>query len=437
MFDSMRRRGAMGVVYALLIALTIVGPHDGAQAQGRSVQALTFSGPVTPILYSYLARSLTQAQLTGAEAVILQLDTPGGSVDVMQNIVQLILRADTPVVVYVSPSGAHAGSAGTLITLAAHVAAMAPGSSIGAASPVGDGGAELDDTIKSKIVNILAADAENLSRRRGEQAVEFARQAVEQARAATADEAKTLGVIDFIARDLNDLLAQMNGFSVAVNGEERTLTTKDAEIIEMPLGILEDLLNAATNPAIAAILLTLGLNALLYELSSPGGYVAGIVGVVALLLAFYGLGALEANWVGLGFIVLAFALFILDIKSPTHGVLSAGAVASFIVGAGILFNTPYTNVPWPTIIGLALATAAFFIFALTKALRAQQRRPTTGMEALVGMRAEVRVALEPRGQVLVNGELWQAELAEGAAPAGTQVEVIGSQGMRLQVRRLG
>ena len=247
--------------------------------------------------------------------------------------------------VYVSPSGAHAGSAGTLITLAAHVAAMAPGSSIGAASPVGEGGAELPDTIKSKLVNILTADAENLSKRRGDRAVEFARQAVEEARAATADEAKALGVIDFIARDLDDLLAQMNGFTVTVNGREQTFHTEAVQTNEVPLGLLEDLLNAVTNPSIAAILLTLGLNALLYELSSPGGYAAGVVGVIALLLAFYGLGALEANWVGLGFIILAFALFILDIKAPTHGALTVGGVASFVVGAGILFNTPYTAVP--------------------------------------------------------------------------------------------
>lgn len=421
--------------YGFLAALTILSGVRPARAQTPTVEVLTFRGPVTPILVSYLERSLAQARTNGSQAVILQLDTPGGSVDLMQDIIQLMLASDVPVVVYVSPSGAHAGSAGTLITLAAHVAAMAPGSSIGAASPVGEGGAELPDTIKSKLVNILTADAENLTKRRGEKAVAFARQAVEEARAATADEAKALGVIDFIARDLDDLLAQMNGFTVMVNGQARTFATETAQTNEVPLGLLEDLLNAVTNPTIAAILLTLGLNALLYELSSPGGYAAGVVGVIALLLAFYGLGALEANWVGLGFIILAFALFILDIKAPTHGALTAGGVASFVVGAGILFNTPYTAVPWPTIIGLALVTAAFFAFAVGKALSAQRRRPVTGAEALIGSRAEVRTALAPRGQVFLNGELWQAEMTEGSAPVGAQVEVTGRQGMRLLVRR--
>ncbi len=422
--------------YGFLVVLTILSGARPARAQAGNVEVLTFRGPVTPILVSYLERSIAQAQANGSQAVILQLDTPGGGIDLMQTVIQLLLKSDVPVVVYVSPSGAHAGSAGTLITFAAHVAAMAPGSSIGAASPVGEGGAELPDTIKSKLVNILTADAENLTKRRGDKAVEFARQAVEEARAATADEAKALGVIDFIARDLDDLLAQMNGFTVTVNGREQTFHTEAVQTNEVPLGLLEDLLNAVTNPSIAAILLTLGLNALLYELSSPGGYAAGVVGVIALLLAFYGLGALEANWVGLGFIILAFALFILDIKAPTHGALTVGGVASFVVGAGILFNTPYTAVPWPAIITLALFTAAFFAFAVAKALSAQRRRPATGAEALIGSRAEVRTALEPAGQVFLNGELWQAQINEGSAPISAQVEVTGRQGMRLLVRRI-
>ena len=435
------RQRVILALYGFLIALTILSGARPARAQAGAVEVLTFRGPVTPILVSYLERSIAQAQTTGSQAVILQLDTPGGSTDLMQTVIQLLLKSDVPIVVYVSPSGAHAGSAGTLITLAAHVAAMAPGSSIGAASPVGEGGAELPDTIKSKLVNILAADAENLTKRRGDKAVEFARQAVEEARAATADEAKALGVIDFIARDLDDLLAQMNGFTVTVNGREQTFHTEAVQTNEVPLGLLEDLLNAVTNPSIAAILLTLGLNALLYELSSPGGYAAGVVGVIALLLAFYGLGALEANWVGLGFIILAFALFILDIKAPTHGALTAAGVTSFIVGALVLFNSPgvpqFQRVSVPLVISVGIFLGLLFFGILMIALRARYTPIKMGAESYIGMTGTVKSWHEATGQVQVDSELWSAEKSEGteSISKGDRIEVVKMDGLKLVVKK--
>ena len=185
-------------------------------------------------------------------------------------------------------------------------------------------------------------------------------------------------------------------------GEEITLALKDAPVEEVPLGPIQDFLNTITNPALAAILLTIGLNAILFELSSPGGYAAGVIGVICLLLAFYALGMLNANWAGLGFIVLAFVLFVLDIKAPTHGVLTFGGIAAFVFGSFLLFNTPDLEVPWPTIISLALTTAAFFAFAMAKAVAAQRRRPATGMESLIGKTAEVRQALTPDGMVFVR-----------------------------------
>jgi membrane-bound serine protease (ClpP class) len=419
----------------LLPMLLARAPVVYAQETAPQVVLLRFKGPVTPILLRHIERGVAVAQETGAEAVVLQLDTPGGSVDLTQTIIQRMLQAPVPVVVYVAPAGAHAGSAGTFITLAGHVAAMAPGSSIGAASPVGGGGEDLPETIKSKLINILTADVENLAARRGDAAVTFAREAVEKARAATADEALDLGVIDFVASDLPDLLQQMDGFAVTVDDETRVLHTTGAEINELRLGLIDDFLNVITNPAIAAILLTLGLNALLLELSSPGGYVAGIVGAVLLLLAFYALGTLDANWTGLGFIILAFVLFVLDIKAPTHGALTAGGIVSFVVGAAILFNVPFVEIPWETIIVLALLTAAFFVFAIAKGLQAQQRQPTTGLEGMIGDTGEVRAALEPRGRVFVSGELWEAESLDGTLPVGTAINVVGHSGMRLRVRR--
>jgi membrane-bound serine protease (ClpP class) len=202
----------------------------------------------------------------------------------------------------------------------------------------------------------------------------------------------------------------------------------------VPLGPIQGFLNTITNPALAAILLTIGLNAILFELSSPGGYAAGVIGLVCLLLAFYALGMLNANWAGLGFIVLAFVLFVLDIKAPTHGALTVGGIAAFVFGAFILFNTPDLEVPWPTIIRLALTTAAFFAFAMAKALAAQRRRPATGMESLIGKGAEVRQALTPDGMVFVNGELWHAESESGPIAAGEHVVVTGQEGFALRVK---
>ena len=417
-----------------VLAVTLIFGQASAQTEG-AVKLAKFKGPVTPILQAYLDQAITDAENTGASALVIELDTPGGSVDITKEITQRMTASSVPVIVYVAPAGAHAGSAGTFITLAGHLAAMAPGSSIGAASPVGNEGADLPDTIKKKMTNILVADIKNLAARRGEKASAWAEKAVAEAAAATADEALALGVIDVIAQDVPDLLQQLDGRTVNVAGEPITLHLKDAPVEEVPLGPIQNFLNTIANPALAAILLTIGLNAILFELSSPGGYAAGVVGVICLLLAFYALGTLNANWAGLGFIAIAFVLFVLDIKAPTHGVLTLGGLAAFVFGAFVLFNTPDTQVPWPTIIGLALATGAFFAFAVAKALAAQRRRPTTGKESLIGKTAEVRQALTPDGMVFVNGELWHADSESGSIPAGETTIVTGQEGFRLHVRR--
>ena len=420
-------------LWAASLLLLIFGPAS-AQTEG-AVKLAKFKGPVTPILQAYIDQAITDAENTGAAALVIELDTPGGSVDITKEITQRMTASRVPVIVYVAPTGAHAGSAGTFITLAGHAAAMAPGSSIGAASPVGSEGVDLPDTLKKKATNILVADIKNLAARRGEKATAWAEKAVAEAAAATADEALALGVIDIIARDVPDLMQQLDGRTVTVAGEKITLDVQGAPVEEMPLGPIQGFLNTITNPALAAILLTIGLNAILFELSSPGGYAAGVIGLICLLLALYALGMLNANWAGLGFIVLAFVLFVLDIKAPTHGVLTFGGIAVFVFGSFLLFNTPDLEVPWPTIISLALTTAAFFAFAVAKAVAAQRRRPATGMESLIGKAAEVRQALTPDGMVFVDGELWRATSESGPVGAGETVAVAGQDGFRLRVRK--
>ena len=429
------KRARVRLTFWWLLSVALVLMAAQVAAQGTPVVKLaTFQGPVTPVLAEYLDRVIGQAEAAGAAALVIELDTPGGSVDITKTITQRMAAARVPIIVYVAPRGARAGSAGTFITLAAHVAAMAPGSSIGAASPVGVEGADLPETMKAKATNLLVAEIKNLAGRRGEKAVAWAEKAVLEAAAATADEALKLGVVDIVAEDLPDLLRQLEGRPVEVAGQQITLHLSGLPVEPVPLTPIENFLNTLTNPALAAILLTIGLNAILFELSNPGGYLAGIIGVICLLLAFYALGTLNANWVGLGFILLAFVLFVLDIKAPTHGVLTLGGIISFVLGAFLLFNTSELEVPWATIIALALATAGFFAFAIGKALSAQRLQPATGMEGMIGRVGVVRRALDPVGTVLVEGELWQAESEAGPVAVGERVIITGYDGFRLRVR---
>jgi membrane-bound serine protease (ClpP class) len=421
------------LVYFILILLSMLSTTANAQAPGQ-ILTMEVTGPVTPVMLSYIERGIEEAEIRDAEALIIQLNTPGGDVNLTKQIIQAIVGANVPVVVYVSPRGAYAASAGTFITLAGHAAAMAPNTSIGAASPVGGQGEEISETLQNKIINILQADIEGLARRRGEEAVEWARAAVSEARAASAEEALEIGVIDFIADDLQDLIRQLDGFEVKVGAEQITLKTEGAPIEEVPMTPLEDLLHAITNPNIAFILLTLGINGILFELSSPGGYAAGIVGVICLLLAFYALGMLDVNYAGLLFIVLAFVLFILDIKAPTHGVLTAGGIVSFILGSLILFNSPFASVSTSLVISVGLVTGIFFAFVVAKAVSTMRRQATTGIEGLLGQTAVARTDLAPTGSVFLKGEWWDAVSLDGDISAGETVIVDSMKGLKLQVR---
>jgi membrane-bound serine protease (ClpP class) len=387
-------------------------------------------------MLSFIERGIEDAEERNAEALVLMLNTPGGDVELTRKIIETIISSDVPVAVYVAPRGAFAASAGTFITLAGHVAAMAPATSIGAASPVSGGGEEIPETLKDKITNILQAEIEGLAQRRGEEAVEWAREAVSEARAATADEALELGVIDFIANDLQDLLEQMDGFRVTLHdGQEITLQTEGAPTEDLAMTPIEQFLHTITNPNIAFILLTLGINGILFELSSPGGYLAGVVGAICLLLAFYSLGVLDVNYTGLLFVALAFVLFVIDIKAPTHGVLTAGGIISFILGSLILFNSPFYAVSLSLVIGVGLATGAFFAFIVTKAVLIQRRPATTGSDRLVGALATARTDLAPAGTIYLKGEWWEAEAENGPIQAGEQVRIKAVEGFRVRVTR--
>jgi len=431
----MKRKRGLWWSWVAWLALALVAALPASAQEARHVNLLEIEGPVTPVMISYIERGIDAAERDGAVALIVQLDTPGGQVDLMGEVVRTILDAKVPVVVYVYPPGAYAASAGTLITLAGHVAAMAPGTTIGAASPVGGQGEDLGETLEQKLKEDLKAQARALTNRRGEAAVEWAEAAIEEARAATADEALTLGVIDFVASDVKDLLAQMDGLEVEVDGEQVRLETAEAEVREVPMTLFEQILHIVTNPTIAFILLTIGLNAIIFELSAPGGYAAGVVGAICLLLGFYALGVLPVNYTGLLFIALAFVLFVVDVKAPTHGVLTAGGIASLVVGAMILFNSPLYRVSISAVVAVALVTGLFFAFAMAKVMQARRQPSVTGREGLVGRVAEVRAPLDPEGTVLVRGELWKATAVDGPVARGDRVEIVGVEGFWLIVRQ--
>ncbi len=429
------------VILLLLFVSPALNPA-WAQIEQPRVLALEIEGPLTPSWVEYLERGLETAERRGIELIIFQINTPGGSTDLMQSLVEMMRGSAIPIVVYVAPRGAMAGSAGTVITLAGHAAAMAPETIIGAASPVGAQGEDLGETIETKLKEAIRAQVRTLAANRPPQAVELAEATIEEAKAVSAEEALEIGLIDFIAKDIHDLLSQLDGFTVETEAGEITLDTVDAEITTMELSFIEELLAMLTNPNIVFILLSVGVQAILIELSSPGGWVAGFIGVVALALAAYGLGVLPVNWFGLIFLATAFVLFVLDLKAPTHGALTAAGVGSLIVGALVLFNSPATpdfqRVSVPLVVITSLLTGGVFAIALTFALRAQKTPIRMGQEALIGRVGTVKQEIPAfgAGQVQLASELWSAELAEGteSIPIGERVQVVAVQGIRLKVR---
>lgn len=431
------------IMLTIILLLALLPVVVQAQSDGSNpvIIVMNSKGAVTPVLIDYLERGLSSANTRGAEAVILQLDTPGGSVEVMNEVVQIIRNSNIPVIVFVSPDNAMAGSAGTIITLAGHVAAMAPGTTIGAASPVGSQGEDIGQAMESKVKEILKASVRNLTASRPPEAIRLAEETIESAIALTVDEALEVGLIDIKARNVNDLITQLDGREVIVMGTPRTLNMDNAILVEVNNTFIESLLLMLVNPNLVFLLLSLGIQAILIEISSPGGWVAGFLGVVCILLAIYGIGVLPVNYFGLLFIVLAFVLFILELNTPTMGGLTAAGVISFITGALVLFNSiqvpGFQQVSVPLVIGMGIFIAASFLLVVTVAVRAQRAPIKTGWEALIGQKGFVKEALDPIGMVQAAGELWQAELEDGEEhlPINTRITVRAIEGLKLIVRK--
>jgi membrane-bound serine protease (ClpP class) len=438
------RSVALLVIGLLLLVSQSVSALSGTGAQNDTplVLVLNAEGAVTSAMREYIERGLDVADQRNAALVVLQLNTPGGDLNITQEIVTIIRGSDIPVVVYVAPRGAWAGSAGTILTLAGHVAAMAPETAIGAASPVGGQGEDLSETLEAKAKEITKATVRSLAERRGPEAVKLAEATIETAKAVSSNEALEVGLIDFVAEDINDLLEQLDGFEVQMADGLLTLETTDATTEEVAASFIEQLLAMLVNPNIVFLLLTIGVQAILIEIGSPGGWVAGFIGVVCLALAAYGLGVLPVNWFGIVFLITSFVLFILDIKAPTHGALTAAGIGSFIVGALVLFNSPGTpqfqRVSIPLVVVVGLLTGALFGVLVGFGIRALRAPIRAGRESLAGKTGTATTAFRPMGQVQVGSELWTAEAAEGSRKIrkGDKVEVVEVKGLRLKVRKI-
>lgn len=425
------------LVFAILAAFQPVRAQTGAPL----VLVLEAKGVVAPAMKEYITRGIATAEQRNAEALIIKLNTPGGLISEMEEIVLAIRSSRVPVIVYVWPRSATAGSAGAILTMAGHASAMAPETIIGAASPVGGEGQDLDESMERKQKEAMRAHVRALTENRPPEATALAEDMIEIARAVSVKEAYEIGLIDFMAKDVDDLLLQLNGFTVQLESGPRTLDTGTVRVENLGMTFIEELLDILVNPNIVFLLITIGVQAILIELSSPGGWLAGFIGVVALSLAAYGLGALPVNWFGIIFLVLAFVLFILEVKTPAFGALTAAGIGSLIIGALVLFNSPGTpefqQVSIPLVITVAFLTGVLFFIIVGFALRAQRRPIQMGHESLQGQTGIARTAIHPSGQVQSGGELWTAELAEGAKPirAGEHVEIVESVGIRLKVRK--
>jgi len=410
-----------------------------AQAAAPTIDVLHVKGVINPVLVDYIKRGIEHAEDNNAIACIIQMDTPGGLDTSMRDIIKDIVNAQVPVVVYVSPSGARAASAGVFITIAAHVAVMAPNTAIGAAHPVAigaEGEAAMSEAMEEKIVNDAAAYIRSIAGAHGRN-MEWAERAVRESVSATEQEALELNVIDMVAPDLETLISQLDGRQVTMlDGSVVSLRTQGATVNHLKMSWTEGFLFAISDPNIAYLLLSLAMLGIMVEITNPGLIFPGVVGGICLLFAFYSLGVLPVNYAGVLLIVLAFGLFIAEVFTTTFGLFTAGGITALVIGSLILFKGgPLFQVdPW-LIAAVVVFFAAILGFVVNRVIRAHRRQASTGREELVGKTALVKVALEPEGTVFFKGERWTAISEKGQVEPGETVIITKVDGLTLYVTK--
>jgi membrane-bound serine protease (ClpP class) len=400
------------------------------------VHLITIDAPITPTIAEYITKSIDRAAKSHAEALIIQLNTPGGLVDSTNNIVIRMMSSEIPTVVYIAPSGGRAASAGVFITLAANIAAMAPTTHIGAASPVQMQG-KMDETMEKKVMNDLAAMIRGIAEKRGRNA-QWAEDAVRKAVSITETEALKLKVIDVIAPDIPSLLKSIDGKTVDVVLGKRVLRTANAKVVTVAMSLRHKILGIISNPNIAYILMILGFYGLYFELSNPGAIFPGVAGAICLILAFYALQTLPINYAGLMLIILGIALFIAEAFITSHGVLGVGGTIAMLLGSMMLIDSPVPamRISWAVIIPVVAASALLFIVTLTVAVRVHREKADTGREGLLGLTGEAKTDIGEKGQVFVRGEFWNAWSDEPIAK-GERITVTAVEGLKLKVKKHG
>lgn len=391
----------------------------------QKVVSITINDGINPSTAEYIHQGIEKAEKDNAQCLIINLNTPGGLLTSTRNIVTDIMQSQVPVVVYVSPTGAHAGSAGTFITLASNIASMAPGTNIGAAHPV-DMQGKSDAVMNEKVINDASAFIRTIAEKRGRN-VKWADDAVRTSVSITEREALEKNVINIIAENENDLLAKLDGKEVEMNGVTKILNTKNATVEPLEMGFFQKVLSRLSDPNISYIIMMLGFYGLLFELFSPGAIFPGIIGVICLILAFYSMSSMPVNYAGLGLIVFGIILYLLEIKIISHGLLAIGGTISVLLGSMILFRKSpvenYVSLSWSVIFSVTAFSALFFLFLITMGLKAQRSKPASGVSTMIGQTAVTLGTLDPRGQVSVLGEIWKATSLAGKIPENEKVTV--------------
>lgn len=420
---------------AFFISTSVFSETQKTKTQKNNVIVITVNGVINPSSAEYIGKSIKKANERKPEALIIELDTPGGLDTSMRIIVKDIIGSEVPVVVYVSPSGARAASAGVFIMLASHVAAMSPGTNIGAAHPVGVG-EKMDKTMAEKATNDAAAYVRSLAERTGRNA-KWAEDAVRKSISATETEALNQKVIDLVSKDLNTLLSDIDGRKVRTVMGEKTLKTANVNVIREEMSLRHKILNFITDPNVAYMLMLLGFYGLFFELTNPGAIFPGVMGGICLILAFYAFQTLPVNYAGLLLIILAIILFILEVKIISHGVLTIGGVISMLIGSLMLFESPgpFMKLSLFLILPAVILTALFFTIVLGLAYKAHKRKPVTGSEGLIGLKGIAGTDITNNGgMVLLRGEIWSA-YSDETMFKGEKIIVESVTGLKIKVKK--